>query len=84
MTIKEVREAKGIEELRIRALQIAIGDLLHQADVDVSLMWNILVNMLCGLSVEHGVDKDDVVSAVSKVYDLQALHLSEFDKSKPN
>jgi len=84
MTIKEVRAAKGIEELRIRALQMAISEILNQADVDVSLTWNILVNMLCGLSIEYGVDKDDVMTAVSKVYDLQALHMSELDKSKPN
>jgi hypothetical protein len=84
MTVKEVRTAKGIEELRIRALQIAIGEIFQQADIDTALMWNILVNMLCGLSVESGVDKDDVMAAVSKVYDLQSLHMSELDKSKPN
>lgn len=84
MTVKEVRTAKGIEELRIRALQMAIGEIFQQADIDTALMWNILVNMLCGLSVESGVDKDDVMAAVSKVYDLQSLHMSELDKSKPN
>lgn len=84
MTIKEVREAQGVEEFRIRALQVAIGEIFRQSGLDTAMVWNVLVNMLCGLSVDKGIDKDDVMMAVSKVYDLHALHMSEFDESKPN
>ena len=84
MSIKEVREAKGIERARISAVQVAIGEILQSAELDVAMVWNVLVNMLCGLSVEHEIDKDDVMNAVSTVYDMQALHVIELDKTKPN
>jgi len=84
MSIKGVREAKGIEHARISAVQVAIGEILQSAELDVAMVWNVLVNMLCGLSVEYEIDKDDVMTAVSTVYDMQALHMVELDTDKPN
>ena len=40
--------------------------------------------MLCALSVKHEVSRDDVMEAVSTVYDLQFLSLSDLDGDKPN
>jgi len=84
MSIKGIREAEGLEHARISAVQSAIGHILQASELDVAMAWNVLVNMLCGLSVEHEIDKDDVMNAVSTVYDMQALHMIELDKTKPN
>ena len=84
MSIKGIREAEGFEEKRIRAVQTAIGVILNSAELDNATVWNVLVNMLCGMSVECEIDKDDVMTAVSTVYDMQALHMIELDKTKPN
>jgi hypothetical protein len=84
MTIKAIREAKGREELIIRGVQSAVAEVFETADLDTSMVWNVLVNMLCGLSVKHEVSKDDVMEAVSSVYDLQFLALSNLHGDKPN
>ena len=84
MTIKEIREARGAEEARVRALQLAIGEILNSAELNTADVWNVLVNMLCGISVEHEIDKEDVMTAVSTVYDMQSLHMAQFDTQKPN
>jgi hypothetical protein len=84
MTIKAIREAKGKEELIIRGVQSAVAEVFETADLDTSMVWNVLVNMLCGLSVKHEVSKDDVMEAVSSVYDLQFLALSNLHGDKPN
>lgn len=84
MTIKAIREAKGKEELIIRGVQSAVAEVFETADLDTSMVWNVLVNMLCGLSVKHEVSKDDVMEAVSSVYDLQFLSLSNLHGDKPN
>jgi hypothetical protein len=84
MTIKAIREAKGREELIIRGVQLAVAEVFETADLDTSMVWNVLVNMLCGLSVKHEVSKDDVMEAVSSVYDLQFLALSNLHGDKPN
>ena len=84
MSIKAIREAEGREELMIRAVQLAVAEVFDSADLDTSMVWNVLVNMLCGLSVKHEVGKDDVMEAVSSVYDLQFLSLSNLNGDKPN
>ena len=84
MTIKGIKEAEGKEELIIRGVQSAVAEVFDSADLDTSMVWNVLVNMLCGLSVKHEVGKDDVMEAVSTVYDLQFLSLSDLDGDKPN
>ena len=84
MTVKAVREAKGMEEVIIREVQSAVAEVFDSAELDTAMVWNVLVNMLCGLSVKHEVDKDDVMQAVSAVYDLQFLALSDLDSDQPN
>ena len=84
MTIKAIKEAEGKEELIIRAVQMAVAEVFDSADLDTSMVWNVLVNMLCALSVRHEVDKNDVMEAVSTVYDLQFLSLSDLNGDKPN
>lgn len=84
MTIQGVREAKGKEELVIRAVQSAVAEVFDSANLDTAMVWNVLVNMLCGLSVRHEVDKSDVMEAVSTVYDMQFLALSDLPSDKPN
>jgi hypothetical protein len=84
MTITAIREAEGKEELMIRAVQLAVSEVFDSANMDTSMVWNVLVNMLCGLSVKHEVGKDDVMEAVSTVYDLQFLSLSDLNGDKPN
>lgn len=84
MTIQGVREAKGKEELVIRAVQSAVAQVFDSANLDTAMVWNVLVNMLCGLSVRHEVDKSDVMEAVSTVYDMQFLALSDLPSDKPN
>jgi hypothetical protein len=84
MTIKGIKEAEGKEELIIRGVQSAVAEVFDSADLDTSMVWNVLVNMLCGLSVRHEVSKDDVMEAVSTVYDLQFLALSDLNGDKPN
>jgi hypothetical protein len=84
MTIKGIKEAEGKEELIIRGVQSAVAEVFDSADLDTSMVWNVLVNMLCGLSVKHEVSKDDVMEAVSTVYDLQFLSLSDLNGDKPN
>jgi len=84
MTIQGVREAKGKEELVIRAVQSAVAEVFDSANLDTAMVWNVLVNMLCGLSVRHEVDKSDVMEAVSTVYDMQFLALSDIETDKPN
>lgn len=84
MTIQGIREAKGKEELVIRAVQSAVAEVFDSADLDTATVWNVLVNMLCGLSVRHEVDKNDVMKAVSSVYDMQFLALSDLPDDKPN
>lgn len=84
MTIRGVREAEGKEELVIRAVQSAVAQVFDASDLDTAMVWNVLVNMLCGLSVKNEVCKDDVMQAVSAVYDLQFLALSDFGNDKPN
>ncbi len=84
MTIQGIREAKGKEELVIRAVQSAVAEVFDSADLDTAMVWNVLVNMLCGLSVRHEVDKNDVMEAVSSVYDMQFLALSDLPDDKPN
>jgi len=84
MTIQGVREAKGKEELVIRAVQSAVAEVFDSANLDTAMVWNVLVNMLCGLSVKHEVDKSDVMEAVSTVYDMQFLALSDIETDKPN
>lgn len=84
MTIQGVREAKGKEELVIRAVQSAVAEVFDSANLDTAMVWNVLVNMLCGLSVRHEVDKSDVMEAVSSVYDMQFLALSDLPSDKPN
>jgi hypothetical protein len=84
MSIKGIREAEGKEEMVIRAVQSAVAQLFDDADLDTAMVWNVLVNMLCGLSVKHEVCKDDVMQAVSAVYDLQFLALSDLDGDKLN
>ena len=84
MTVKAVREAKGVEEAIIREVQSAVAQVFDDAELDTAMVWNVLVNMLCGLSVKNEVCKDDVMQAVSAVYDLQFLALSDFGNDKPN
>jgi hypothetical protein len=84
MTIKAIREAEGKEELIIREVQMAVSEVFDSANMDTSMVWNVLVNMLCALSVKHEVSRDDVMEAVSTVYDLQFLSLSDLDGDKPN
>lgn len=84
MTIRGVREAQGKEELVIRAVQSAVAEVFDSANLDTAMVWNVLVNMLCGLSVKHEVDKSDVMEAVSTVYDMQFLALSDIETDKPN
>lgn len=84
MTIRGVREAEGKEELVIRAVQSAVAEVFDSANLDTAMVWNVLVNMLCGLSVKHEVDKSDVMEAVSTVYDMQFLALSDIETDKPN
>ena len=84
MTIRGVREAQGKEELVIRAVQSAVAEVFDSANLDTAMVWNVLVNMLCGLSVKHEVDKNDVMEAVSTVYDMQFLALSDIETDKPN
>lgn len=84
MTIRGVREAQGKEELVIRAVQSAVAEVFDSANLDTAMVWNVLVNMLCGLSVRHEVDKSDVMEAVSTVYDMQFLALSDIETDKPN
>jgi hypothetical protein len=84
MTIRGVREAEGKEELVIRAVQSAVAQVFDASDLDTAMVWNVLVNMLCGLSVRHEVDKSDVMEAVSTVYDMQFLALSDIETDKPN
>ena len=84
MTIKGIKEAEGKEELIIRGVQSAVAEVFDSADLDTSMVWNVLVNMPCGLSVKHEVGKDDVMEAVSTVYDLQFLSLSDLNGDKPN
>jgi len=40
--------------------------------------------MLCGMTIEFDIDKDDLMDTVSNVYDMQALHMVELDTDKPN
>ena len=84
MSIKGIREAEGREEMIIRGVQSAVAQVFASADLDTAMVWNVLVNMLCGVSVKHEVCKDDVMQAVSSVYDLQFLALSDLDGDKPN
>jgi hypothetical protein len=84
MSIKGIREAEGKEEMVIRGVQSAVAEVFDSADLDTAMVWNVLVNMLCGLSVKNEVSKDDVMQAVSAVYDLQFLALSDLDGDKPN
>lgn len=84
MTIRGVREAEGKEELVIRAVQSAVAEVFDSANLDTAMVWNVLVNMLCGLSVKHEVDKSNVMEAVSTVYDMQFLALSDIETDKPN
>ena len=84
MTVKAVREAKGMEEVIIREVQSAVAGVFDSAEMDTAMVWNVLVNMLCGLSVKNEVCKDDVMQAVSAVYDLQFLALSDLDSDQPN
>ena len=84
MTITAIREAEGKEELIIREVQMAVSEVFDSANMDTSMVWTVLVNMLCALSVKHEVGKDDVMEAVSTVYDLQFLSLSDLDGDKPN
>jgi hypothetical protein len=65
-------------------VQSAVAQVFASADLDTAMVWNVLVNMLCGVSVKHEVCKDDVMQAVSSVYDLQFLALSDLDGDKPN
>jgi hypothetical protein len=84
MSIEGVRRADDIEEARIRAVQKAIGALFNSSELTKAMVWNVLVNMLCGMTIEFDIDKDDLMDSVSNVYDMQALHMVELDTDKPN
>ena len=84
MSVEGVRRAEGVEEARIRAVQTAIGKLLNSSELTKAMVWNVLVNMLCGMTIEFEIDKGDLMDAVSNVYDMQALHMIELDTDKPN
>jgi|APGre2960657373_1045057.scaffolds.fasta_scaffold00452_10 hypothetical protein len=84
MSIEKVRRADDIEEARIRAVQKAIGALFNASELTKAMVWNVLVNMLCGMTIEFDIDKDDLMDTVSNVYDMQALHMVELDTDKPN
>ena len=84
MSIEKVRRADDIEEARIRAVQKAIKALFNASELTKAMVWNVLVNMLCGMTIEFDIDKDDLMDTVSNVYDMQALHMVELDTDKPN
>jgi hypothetical protein len=84
MSIEGVRRADDIEEARIRAVQKAIGALFNASELTKAMVWNVLVNMLCSMTIEFDIDKDDLMDTVSNVYDMQALHMVELDTDKPN
>ena len=78
MTIKAIREAEGKEELIIREVQMAVSEVFDSANMDTSMVWNVLVNMLCFIETKAPGQTGHIdLSGWTKEAQIEATHYSE-------